>query len=99
MIDFSTHTCLQLQLSSTLFCCVCFVYSPLQPLHVELLLLVYRRLVEDLLSFDSTLSQQRKADMLSELQTSMLGSVMSLIITVMQVWLPCMYFVHALVCN
>jgi hypothetical protein len=53
--------------------------------HIELILLIFQRLAEDLLSFDSSLSSQRKSTMLSSLkEESSLIPIFNLILTALQ---------------
>ena len=63
----------------------------LKPSHMELVLLVYRRLMEDITSYDSQLSSHRKSDMLSEMKNEpSLTPLFHILVTVLEVHM-CMY--------
>lgn len=53
---------------------------------MEMILLIFRRLAEDLLSYDSALSNQRKSVMLASLkEEAVLSPLFQLIVTVLEV--------------
>ena len=63
-----------------------FNLSFVQITQVELVLLIFRRLAEDLLSYDSALTNQRKSTMLSSLKAdSTLTPLFQLLLTALQV--------------
>ena len=63
-----------------------FFVGILQLLHVEVILLVYRRLIEDVTGFDNQLSGQRKSDLMTEMKSeTFLSPLINYVITVLKV--------------
>ncbi len=69
------------------YICTCiFCVGILQLLHVEVILLVYRRLIEDVTGFDNQLSGQRKSDLMTEMKSeTFLSPLINYVITVLKV--------------